>query len=171
MMPSTPNQMWIMRLFGERAAQPGTVAGRWLQACLLRQDERRDRILEEVSSSGWNSEDTLAVVRCAFTLALYRFPHNASEEAVIEQLIEGLRRTFGAEAPDEDALRAEIRRAFAGDHGPSREINAPTELRVYSLVTFHIAGALRMSRRAITKLVVNAERWANDLGWKPTPAS
>lgn len=163
--------MWITRLFGQRAAQPGTIVGRWLQAFLLRQDELRDRVLDKVGDVAWNREDTLAVVRCAFALALYRIPHNANEDAVVEQLIDGLQHTFGAEAPDEDVVRAEIRRAFAGDHGPSREINAPTEMGVYSLVTFHITGALRMSPRAITKLVIKAERWANDLGWKPTPAS
>jgi hypothetical protein len=160
-----------MRLLFGRQREPATMVGRWLEASFLRQDERRERIYEQMGALGWNSEDTLAVVRCAFAIAVKRVLPGSDAGRTLEQVLRGLEQTFGDEAPEPRIVLTEIDRVLAGDISPSQEFDAPTEPRVYSLVAFYIVQALRMPPRAVTELVIDAERWAHRLGWNPMPAS
>jgi hypothetical protein len=157
------------------AAHPRTVAGLWLRALLMHDDELRDRLVRKLGGGkpGWN-RDEAAVVQAVCDLAVRRYFGPGYDVRAVTEMVSFMRQ---AELANQHTpygqleMEAVIRHALGEPEVDVKGITTDVAFKVQCGVTAVIAWKSDFTESRIDELITEAEELAIGRGFSPPLAT
>ncbi|WBB56968.1 hypothetical protein [Verrucosispora sp. WMMD573] len=144
---------------------PRSLMAQFMMATILRDNESRDRVKAKLVSTGWRDADGLVDGALAVALA----GHFATPPKLSD--VKKLSRKIVKKFPDPRMKEGEVELVVRSALGESADLSAIPSGRVEGLKMLIFAGMASvrgLSKVEVSQLLIEAERWASERGYRPT---
>jgi hypothetical protein len=150
-----------------RQSRPRTYIGRVIEASLLRQSEESKRLIRKLNGGveGWNSDEPAVMEAAAEIAARSHFKDEGAVGSHDEFIDDLLRRTVSAKFDRLEILA--VLREVLGDVAATAGVSAVTRYQMQNLIVGQVVRIHASDRRAIQKIITEAEAVAIERGFSP----